>query len=264
MNPNDYISSKDSYSIYNIYFDTINYDIIRHSLSKPYYKEKLRLRSYTIPKTFEDRVFLELKKKIGGIVSKRRASLTLREANNFISLGQYPSQTKNDNHLFLNEIDYYLKSHCLEPKVFISYQRLAFIRKSDPEFCLTFDFDIKSRQDQLLLEKGDFGNLLLPPNQYIMEIKILGSIPLWLTHELSELKIYSSSFSKYGTVYKKYRNESFRSLTQTSHTQKHPKQLIRNVFPEKYPFRHKVSGYFLSLPANSEGTDRVTCPFFHH
>lgn len=212
MKPNGYLSSKDSYSIYNIYFDTINYDIIRHSLTKPYYKEKLRLRSYTIPVTPEATVFLELKKKIGGIVSKRRASLTLKEANNFIILGQYPEESQPQNHLVLDEIGYYLKIHPVEPKTYISYERMALVGKNDPDFRLTFDYNIKARQNQLFLEKGDFGSLLLPPNEYIMEIKILGAIPLWLTHTLSELQIYSSSFSKYGTAYKKYRKESFGTL----------------------------------------------------
>jgi len=81
MKPDAYTSKNGSYSIYNLYYDTDNYDIIRHSLSKPYYKEKLRLRSYTIPTSPEDQVFLELKKKIGGVVNKRRATLSLREAS---------------------------------------------------------------------------------------------------------------------------------------------------------------------------------------
>ncbi|WP_083439496.1 polyphosphate polymerase domain-containing protein [Acetobacterium bakii] len=209
MNPNGYLSSKDSYPIYNIYFDTENFDVIRHSLSKPYYKEKLRLRSYTIPETAEDLVFIELKKKIGGIVSKRRVPLTLKEANEFIAFGQYPEKLKDQSHLVLDEIRYYLETHTVEPKTYISYERMAFVGKSDPEFRLTFDFNIKTRKDYLSLDAGDFGSLLLPKNYYIMEIKILGSIPLWLSHTLSELKIYSSSFSKYGTAYKKYRKESF-------------------------------------------------------
>ncbi len=62
-----------SYSIYNIYYDTDDNSVIRHSISKPYYKEKLRLRSYKIPQSPSDKVFLELKKKINKIVNKRRA-----------------------------------------------------------------------------------------------------------------------------------------------------------------------------------------------
>ena len=33
-------------TIRNLYFDTDNYRLIRHSIEKPIYKEKLRIRSY--------------------------------------------------------------------------------------------------------------------------------------------------------------------------------------------------------------------------
>lgn len=208
MKPDDYTAKHDGYSIFNIYFDTENYDIIRHSLSKPYYKEKLRLRSYSIPTSQDDIVFLELKKKIGGIVSKRRAALTLNEAYCFISKMEYPEETNAINHLVLEEIEFFLMNHIVEPKTYIGYERIAYVGKNEPELRVTFDYNIKSRQNSLLLEKGHFGNLLLPQNEYLMEIKILGSIPLWLTHALSELKIYSTSFSKYGKAYQDYRKQN--------------------------------------------------------
>jgi len=37
------------HTICNIYYDTDIYDLIRNSIEKPSYKEKLRLRSYGIP-----------------------------------------------------------------------------------------------------------------------------------------------------------------------------------------------------------------------
>lgn len=206
MKPDTYGSQNEGYSIYNIYYDTQNYDVIRHSLTKPYYKEKLRLRSYTIPSTPDEMVFLELKKKIGGIVSKRRACLKLYEAYSFISKREYPQELNQVDHQVLKEIEYFLENHRIEPKAFISYERIAFVGKNDPNLRVTFDSNIKSRQTNLLLEKGDFGNLIIPQNQYILEIKIFGAMPLWLAQALSELKIFSSSFSKYGKTYKEYAN----------------------------------------------------------
>ena len=64
MNLDKYCREGKNYNIYNIYYDTLNNDVIRHSISKPYYKEKLRLRSYNTPTSLDDNVFLELKKKI--------------------------------------------------------------------------------------------------------------------------------------------------------------------------------------------------------
>jgi len=47
--------------------------LIRHSVSKPRYKEKLRLRSYGVP-SLDAKVYLEIKKKVNGLVNKRRRS----------------------------------------------------------------------------------------------------------------------------------------------------------------------------------------------
>ena len=57
----------DSYTICNIYYDTPDWRLIRASLEKPAYKEKLRVRSYGVP-TETDRVFVELKRKFDGVV----------------------------------------------------------------------------------------------------------------------------------------------------------------------------------------------------
>ncbi len=212
MKPDAYTSQNNGYSIYNIYYDTDNYDIIRHSLAKPYYKEKLRLRSYAIPTSPDDQVFLELKKKIGGVVNKRRATLSLSEASRFISKLEYPQQLNTMNQLVLEEIEVFLKNHLVTPKTYIGYERIAFVGKDDPELRLTFDYNLKSRQHSLALEKGDFGHFLIPADHYLMEVKILGAIPLWLTHALSALEIYSSSFSKYGKAYQDYRQQSIGKL----------------------------------------------------
>ena len=63
----------DSYGLHticNIYYDTPDFQLIRTSLEKPVYKEKLRLRSYGVPGG-DTPVFVELKKKLDGVVYKR-------------------------------------------------------------------------------------------------------------------------------------------------------------------------------------------------
>ena len=80
MNPDKYCVNGKEYGIYNIYYDTPDNYLIRQSIAKPYYKEKLRLRSYYSPAEPDSSVFLEVKKKIGGIVTKRRVAMTLSEA----------------------------------------------------------------------------------------------------------------------------------------------------------------------------------------
>jgi len=43
---------------------------------------------------------------------------------------------------------------------------------------------------------------IIPKDTILMEIKIPGSAPLWLSHLLNENSIFDISFSKYGTYYK--------------------------------------------------------------
>lgn len=194
------------YGVYNVYYDTTDNYLIRESLSKPYYKEKIRLRSYFSPAKPEDTVFLEIKKKIGGIVAKRRITLTLEQANAFIYEGITPS-FKNDSKSYiqnqvLNELIVFLKNYTVVPRQYISYQRSAFFGKDDSSFRLTFDRAITTRSFDIGLDMGNYGTQILCPGEYLMEVKISNSMPMWLSTKLAELQIYKTSFSKYGRAYK--------------------------------------------------------------
>ena len=197
---NNYISvdTYDFSTICNIYFDTDDYLLVNRSIEKPIYKEKVRLRSYGIPKK-NSKVFLEIKKKYKGVVGKRRVSAPLKEFYTYFDTGKYP----NVDTQIMNEINYCFKFYNLKPKVFLAYDRYSYKGKDDSNFRITFDKNIRSRTDNLYLENGDNGMLLLDKNCYIMEVKTLGAYPLWFAQILSELNIYPTSFSKYGNVYKK-------------------------------------------------------------
>lgn len=193
-----------SYMIYNLYFDTDNNDIIQRSLDKPYYKEKLRLRSYSIPTNENEKVFLELKKKIGGIVAKRRAVIPYNQALEFVETGIIPEIKNYEDRQVLCEIKDFLERYNAHPKVFISYERVAYFDKNDSEFRVSFDKNILTRRTNVNLLDGDFGTELIDDGLYLMEVKCEGQLPMWLCHLLSEMKIYRTSFSKYGTEYKNY------------------------------------------------------------
>ena len=185
------------HTICNIYYDTPDYDLIRRSIEKPVYKEKLRLRSYGIPK-LDSTVFLEIKKKYNKIVNKRRVPLTLRQAYDYVERGIRPEQDSQ----ILREIDFFLARYPLQRGLYLAYDRIAMYQKDAPDFRITFDQHIRSRQVDMGLEQGDDGRLLLPEGYYLMESKILGATPLWFAQILSELDIYPVSFSKYGNIYK--------------------------------------------------------------
>jgi len=187
------------HTICNIYFDTPDYELIRTSLTKPIYKEKLRLRSYGIPNS-ADTVYLELKKKFDGIVYKRRIGMPLSSAENYLYHKQHPDM----EHQILNEADWVLNKYDLVPAAYIAYERIALFDNENPDLRMTFDFNIRCRENRLNLEKGDFGVTLLDPGQVLMEVKIPNAMPVWMSHIFSELDIFPVSYSKYGMFYKNY------------------------------------------------------------
>lgn len=201
MIPDEYCKNGNEYGIYNIYYDTPDSFLIRESLSKPYYKEKLRLRSYCSPAAPDDRVFLEIKKKIGGIVTKRRVTMTLAEAELYISKGIRPHSDKYITNQVLDELDVFMNNYSVLPAQYISYQRTAFFGTNDKDFRLTFDRALTDRRHDLSLAKDCYGRQIIRPDQRLMEIKVTDSIPFWLSEQLSELGIYKTSFSKYGKAY---------------------------------------------------------------
>ena len=205
-------------SISNLYYDTPDFRMVRRSLEKPMYKEKLRLRSYGTPEDTST-VFPEIKKKAMGIVYKRRISLPYQEAVSFLSGQQIASTDTCDGttqqiastemcdgttRQILHELDWMLASYeNLAPRVFLSYERDSYKGVSDPSLRLTLDQDILFRTDRLDLREGAFGEAILLPDQTLMEVKISNAAPLWLAQALSEIGIFPVSFSKYGRAYER-------------------------------------------------------------
>jgi len=186
-------------TIRNIYFDTDSYRLVRNSIDKPVYKEKLRIRSYK-QVSAQDKVFIELKKKYNDVVYKRRESLSQLETLEWIVRETpFPKATQIGN-----EIDYFFEHYeSLKPKVFLSYEREAFYALDGSDFRVTFDENILARQEELSLSREVWGEPLMDENDVLMEIKTSGGIPLWMTHVLAQEKLYKTSFSKYGTAYEK-------------------------------------------------------------
>ncbi len=187
-------------TIRNIYFDTDDFRLIRTSLDKPVYKEKLRLRSYRYAEK-DDLIFAELKKKYEGIVFKRRTEATYFDVMDWLlSCGDAPrdEQIMKEITCFRN----YYKD--LKPKVFLTYERAAYLSEDDPSLRITFDRNILGRNREISFSSGIYGKQILPQDQVLMEIKFAGAMPFWLVQLLYKLDLHRSSFSKYGEYYKNY------------------------------------------------------------
>ena len=183
-------------TIASVYYDTPDDRLVRASLEKPQFKEKLRLRSYG-PATQESPVFLELKRKASGIVYKRRVQTTLPEAERFFA---------GENGLFADpqirqELNWFRDAYRpLRPACLVIYDRIAYFEPGG-DLRLTIDFNPRYRTEAMVLTGSMDGIPLRPDGSAILEIKVQEALPLWLAAILDRLHIYKSSFSKYGEAY---------------------------------------------------------------
>lgn len=183
------------YPITNIYMDTLDSRLIRKSIEKPIYKEKMRVRSYGLA-CDKTQVFVELKKKFQGVVYKRRIKMPLGEAKEFIK------SDCNKKGQIEDEITYFLTFYKdIKPAMYIAYKREAYKGIDNPELRVTFDDKIVWRNHDLSLSSEIYGKPLIHEEECLMEIKCGDSMPLWLTKALTTNSIYKTSFSKYGKAY---------------------------------------------------------------
>ena len=209
MDYDPYCLDDRSYKLYNIYYDSVNNDLIRVSSDAPIYKEKLRMRSYYPHRAPEDNVFFEIKQKYNGVVTKRRATMPYKDAEYMVEHQELPAPLPGESYFNLQvkkEILRMLKYYDLRPNVYISYDRVAMFGKDNPELRITFDKEIFTRRENVNFNGDTSGFDVLPQGYILMEIKIPNTVPLWLARYLSEHKIFNSSFSKYGKEYEYYIN----------------------------------------------------------
>ena len=185
-------------SIASLYYDTPDYRLIRASIERPAYKEKLRLRAYGLA-TEDSPVFLELKRKAEGIVYKRRVQTTVGQAAAFFAGSGTlcePCQIRREISAFRDQYG------SLAPACMILYERTAFVEPGG-SLRLTIDNNPRYRMDHLELTHSMEGQPLLPPGWSVLELKVQNGMPLWLARSLSDAKIYKTGFSKYGEAYRR-------------------------------------------------------------
>ncbi len=201
MTPDEHNVDGEPYMISNIYFDDDGDNVIRHSVSKPQFKEKLRIRSYGVPDK-DTQVYIEIKRKLKGVGTKRRAKLPLCQLNEYLQTGKHPEGIKYIDEQVLREVDYYRAIYGVSPKIYISYMRNAYFSKENKNFRLTLDKKITTRRYDLDLSLGSYGEQLLPEGKTLLEVKFEGAVPLWFARIMSKYSLSFTPYSKYGVEFK--------------------------------------------------------------
>lgn len=233
MRPDKYGRS----TIRNIYLDTDDYILARHSIARPDYKEKIRIRSYKKAEA-DSEVFVELKRKCDHVVYKRRIALPEADAMKWIAGSRNDAierECKAASAQVTDEIEYFCSLYPgLRPTVYLSYDREAYRMNDGSDFRVTFDSNIRTRNYDISLESDVYGTTLLDEDKVLMEIKCSGGIPLWMTEALSAGHIYKTSFSKYGTAYQNL------------------------IFPSAYAeYREKMSAVNMTAPVGTYGNPNI-------
>ena len=185
-------------TIASLYYDTPDARLVRASLERPAFKEKIRLRSYG-PAAADSPVYLELKRKAGGIVYKRRVQSTIPQVERFFAGEDLPGGETQ----IQRELAYFRDLYrTLGPACLILYDRTAYFEPGG-DLRLTIDARPRYRVKDLTLADLSNGLPLLDDGWSILELKLQDAVPLWLSEILSEGGIFKSSFSKYGEAYRR-------------------------------------------------------------
>lgn len=201
-----YVNEFGIYTISSMYMDNVHKECYYETLNNDFYRQKVRLRVYGRENTADSDAFLELKTKIDGLVVKRRVYMKLSDAvafiNECIEKGTEASiEYKCSNPQILKEIKHVIIRKELKPVNVISYERLPLVSVEDSALRITFDFNIRSRGDDLDLTHGTHGDRRIPKQVAILEVKTNKAIPFWLTKILSKYKYRNQTFSKYCSHY---------------------------------------------------------------
>ena len=184
-------------TVNNIYFDNDSFELIRRSIEKPRYKEKMRMRVYGTP-TPDSPAFFELKKKYKGIVYKRRIRAPLSDVESYYKNGIFVESSQ-----IFREIDYVYKVKDLKPKLYLAYYRVAYYGNDDKNFRMTFDFGIRYRWHDVDIKNQGDTEYLTDEDTIVMEVKCQLVYPRWFIDFLNKNKLGKASFSKFGRIYLK-------------------------------------------------------------
>ena len=199
--------------VFNLYFDTDNFDLISQSIDWTDFKHKLRARSYG----GYDRVFLEIKTKLREKESnpgyKRRVMVTRKDYKKIVGgkatlfdLIKNSNNANNDLQI-AREVDYLIGTLKLEPKILVIYHRESY--RGEEGLRITFDEKLRYRSDNLCFVKKKHDKIYFKDEpSIIMEIKSQGPLPLWLVKTLSANNAYPQQFSKIGKVYEQIIKET--------------------------------------------------------
>ena len=192
------------YPIVSLYYDNADRDCYWEKVEGMGNRRKMRVRVYgSLDGALPPTIFVEIKHKCDGRGVKRRLLCTLDEAFKVSAGENIAPRTGIVDQRLIEEIHALVHQRGFKPSCAMRYDRHAFADR-DPESDLrvTFDTGIAYRFDNFAVMPDDrrFDQFLLPDGYSVLEVKVTGTVPYWLTHIIGRHHCILQSHSKYNNA----------------------------------------------------------------
>lgn len=204
MRPDENAGEDAYYPIVSLYYDNAERECYWEKVQGFPSRRKMRVRVYgSLDGRLAPTIFVEIKHKCDGRGVKRRLRVPLDEAYS-ICEGNPPQLPLGMLDMrIVEEIHDMVIRRKFRPCVAMRYDRQA-LADRDPQSDLrvTFDTGIAFRFDKLrpIPDDRDFTEYLLPDGYSVMEVKVTGAVPYWMTHLVGEHGCILQGHSKYNNA----------------------------------------------------------------
>ena len=182
------------YKVASLYYDSPGLLCYWEKLDGEKYRRKVRVRTYGVePKD----AFVEIKQRYNLSVQKRRCRLPIDVAQDTMAdivRGTYRGGADPVS----DEVFLLTQRYRYEPKLIISYNRMAFFDDYKSDLRITLDRNIRARSLSLDLTKDRLrGHHAIPPTIVLLEVKFNEVMPRWLCTTLNAFDAQIQRVSKY-------------------------------------------------------------------
>jgi SPX domain protein involved in polyphosphate accumulation len=204
MRPDENAGEDAYYPIVSVYYDNAERDCYWEKVHGYPSRRKMRVRVYgSLDGRLAPTIFVEIKHKCEGRGVKRRLRVPLEEAYSICDGNDPRIPIKPLDMRIIEEIHHLVKRRNFAPCIAMRYDRQAFAdRDSESDLRVTFDTGIAYRFDKLraIPDDRDFNEYLLPPGYSVMEVKVTGAVPYWMTRLVGNHGCILQGHSKYNNA----------------------------------------------------------------
>lgn len=187
------------YRVVSLYYDSPDLYFFRSKIEGLKFRRKLRIRIYP----GQDirgvaRGFVEIKQRMNRTVQKRRLVLPLDQAS-ALCAGDFDHFSLDEGDAAVaSEVIYMVRALNLRPRCVVSYRRAAFMGgRYEQGMRVTFDMQLQGRIHALSVNEPAVNHYFIPPDWYVMEVKVNERIPDWMTSLIAKHECRLQRVSKY-------------------------------------------------------------------